>query len=283
MVTGQSPREDGGEGQPRLNAAAGRAPPPRAVRGPAAAAAALLLAGVAACGSSGSAPARCAATAPGEASAVLDVEQTQNAATIAVVGKRLGLADHAVSVALATALQESKLRNLNYGDRDSLGLFQQRPSQGWGPPAKILVPRLAAAAFSTRLRSVPGWQTLPVADAAQAVQHSASAAAYAPWETEARLLARTLTGEVTAALSCSGLPASAALRDAALSAAAGDELGPGRLHPTAPGQVWASAGWLVAHAEAFGVSAVTAGGQRWTRRSGQWQSDAAAGSGVHYA
>jgi len=110
-----------------------------------------------------------------------------------VVGKRLGLADHAVSVALATALQESKLRNLNYGDRDSLGLFQQRPSQGWGPPAKILVPRLAAAAFSTRLRSVPGWQTLPVADAAQAVQHSASAAAYAPWETEARLLARTLT------------------------------------------------------------------------------------------
>jgi len=166
---------------------------PQGRSGPAAAAAALLLAGVAACGSSGSAPARCAATAPGEASAVLDVEQTQNAATIAVVGKRLGLADHAVSVALATALQESKLRNLNYGDRDSLGLFQQRPSQGWGPPAKILVPRLAAAAFYTRLRSVPGWQTLPVADAAQAVQHSASAAAYAQWETEARLLARTLT------------------------------------------------------------------------------------------
>ncbi len=74
-----------------------------------------------------------------------------------MVGKRLGLADHAVSVALATAPQESKLRNLNYGDRDSLGLFQQRPSQGWGPPAKILVPRLAAAAFYTRLRSVPGW------------------------------------------------------------------------------------------------------------------------------
>ncbi len=145
MVTGQSPRADGGEGQPRLNAAAGRAPRLRAVQGPAAAAAALLLAGVAACGSSGSAPVRCAATAPGEAAAVLDVEQTQNAATIAVVGKRLGLADHAVSVALATALQESKLRNLNYGDRDSLGLFQQRPSQGWGPPAQILVPRLATS------------------------------------------------------------------------------------------------------------------------------------------
>ncbi len=235
------------------------------------------------CGSGGPAPARCAARAPGETPSVLDLEQTQNAATIAAVGKRLGLADHAVSVALAAALQESKLRNLDYGDRDSLGIFQQRPSQGWGPPERILVPRLAAAAFFTRLRSIPGWQTLPVADAAQAVQHSASAAAYEQWDTEARLLARTLTGEVTAGLSCSGLPRSAALQEAPLTTAASDEMGAGRLHSSAAGQVWASATWLVAHADAFGVSAVTAAGQRWTRESGRWQPDAAAGPGVTYA
>ncbi len=258
-------------------------------RAPAAVGMALALGAVAsaasltACGSSDPAPTRCAATAPGESPAVLDLEQTQNAATIAVVGKRLGLADHAVSVALATALQESKLRNLHYGDRDSVGLFQQRPSQGWGPPARILVPRLAAAAFYARLRTVRAWQTLPVADAAQAVQHSASAAAYAQWETEARLLARTLTGEVAAGLSCSGLPKAGPLQDPALMSAAADELGAGRLHPSEAAQVWASAGWLVAHADAFGVSTVTAAGQRWTRAAGRWQSDQAAASGVHYS
>jgi hypothetical protein len=66
----------------------------------------------------------------------LTQEQTAHATTISAVGKRLGMPAHAVSVALATALQESKLRNLDYGDRDSLGLFQQRPSQGWGPRAR---------------------------------------------------------------------------------------------------------------------------------------------------
>src|SRR5882757_7057159 len=70
----------------------------------------------------------------------VDVEQAANATTIAAVGKRLGLPDHAVTIALAAALQESKLRNLDYGDRDSLGLFQQRPSQGWGAPTEILTP-----------------------------------------------------------------------------------------------------------------------------------------------
>ncbi len=243
---------------------------------------AIVLVGGAGCGSSGPALARCAARAPGETPSVLDLEQTQNAATIAAVGKRLGLANHAVSVALAAALQESKLRNLPYGDRDSVGLFQQRPSQGWGPPERILVPRLAAAAFFNRLRSVPGWQTLPIADAAQAVQHSAAATAYEQWDTEARLLARTLTGEVTAGLSCSGLQKSAALQDAALVAAARDEMGAGRLSSGAAGQLWATATWLVAHADAFGVTAVTAAGQQWTRESGRWQAAAAPGPGVSY-
>ena len=77
----------------------------------------------------------------------LDIDQAANSTTIAAVGKRLGLPDHAVTVALAAALQESRLHNLPYGDRDSLGLFQQRPSQGWGTATEILTPSYAAAAF----------------------------------------------------------------------------------------------------------------------------------------
>src|SRR4051794_26767983 len=92
----------------------------------------------------------------------LDIDQAANAATIAAVGKRLGLPDHAVTVALAAALQESRLRNLDYGDRDSLGLFQQRPSQGWGTETEIQTPSYAAAAFFRALARVHGWETMAI-------------------------------------------------------------------------------------------------------------------------
>jgi hypothetical protein len=82
----------------------------------------------------------------------LSEEQAENAATIAAVGIRLGLPDHAVTVALAAALQESGLHNLPDGDRDSAGLFQQRPSQGWGTHAQVLDPVYASTAFYSRLR-----------------------------------------------------------------------------------------------------------------------------------
>src|ERR1700686_3648968 len=109
------------------------------------------------------------------------IDQAQNSTTIAAVGKRLGLPDHAVTVALAAALQESKLHNLAYGDRDSLGLFQQRPSQGWGTASEILTPSYAAAAFFRALQRVPSWETLPITDAAQKVQLSGAPTAYAQW------------------------------------------------------------------------------------------------------
>ena len=92
----------------------------------------------------------------------LDIDQAANSTTIAAVGKRLGLPDHAVTVALATALQESRLHNLPYGDRDSLGLFQQRPSQGWGTATEILTPSYAAAAFFRALTQSPNWADAPV-------------------------------------------------------------------------------------------------------------------------
>src|SRR5579863_2836609 len=97
-------------------------------------------------------------------------DQGQNAAIIAAVGRKMGLPDHAATVALATALQESQLRNLPYGDLDSVGLFQQRPSQGWGTRQQLLDPVYAATAFYTRLTQIPGWQSMSVTDAAQAVQ-----------------------------------------------------------------------------------------------------------------
>ena len=200
-------------------------------------------------------------------------DQAQNAAIIAGVALKLGLPDHAVTVALATALQESGLRDLTYGDRDSVGLFQQRPSQGWGTTNQILDPVYATTAFYGRLVKVPGWASLAVTEAAQAVQQSGDPAAYAQWESEARDLAIALTGEAPAAFACrlaafSG-PAPA---PTALTSAADNEMGPGRLDtPLAVKPGWAVASWVVAHAWRYHVASVSFEGSIWTARSGRWE------------
>jgi hypothetical protein len=113
-------------------------------------------------------------------------EQAANASTIYNVAASRGLPARAAVIAIATAWQESNLRNLNYGDRDSLGLFQQRPSQGWGTPAQLQDPTYAANKFYDALVAVPGWETMPVTTAAQKVQRSAFPNAYAKWETTAQ-------------------------------------------------------------------------------------------------
>jgi peptidoglycan DL-endopeptidase CwlO len=112
----------------------------------------------------------------------LDAAQRQNAATIIGVARGRGAPPRAWLIALATAMQESTLNNINYGDRDSLGLFQQRPSQGWGTPAQVTDPVYATTIFIERLLEVPGWDSLPVTVAAQTVQRSAFPDAYAKWE-----------------------------------------------------------------------------------------------------
>lgn len=101
-------------------------------------------------------------------------------------------------IAVATAMQESTLRNLPGGDRDSAGLFQQRSSQGWGTRAQLQEPRYAAGKFYTALLAVDGWQAMALADAAQAVQRSAYPGAYAKWEDDAIALIRILTGGTAA-------------------------------------------------------------------------------------
>ena len=221
----------------------------------------------------------------GSVSYRLDLEQAANATTVAAVGKRLGLPDHAVTIALAAALQESKLRNLDHGDLDSLGLFQQRPSQGWGTASQIMVPRYAAAAFYGRLALVPGWQTMAVTDAAQAVQRSAGPDAYARWEPEARLLAQVVTGEVPAGLTCRYPRPTGARLDSALSGAMAQELGSSTLDVSvSPARGWTVAGWLVGHARQHGISAVAFAGRRWTPDRGTWRQDRlAAPSAVHVA
>jgi hypothetical protein len=133
-------------------------------------------------------------------------EQAVNAATITAVGTGRGMPERAVAIALATALQESGLRNIEHGDRDSLGLFQQRPSQGWGTEKQIMDPTYAAGIFYEHLAKVPDYAELPLTVAAQRVQRSGYPEAYAKHEPDATLLAAALTGRAAAALTCDGRP-----------------------------------------------------------------------------
>jgi hypothetical protein len=133
----------------------------------------------------------------------LDAEQLRNARNIIDLGVLLGLPPRAEVIALATAYQESWLHNLHWGDRDSLGLFQQRPSQGWGRPKHLLAPNYAAAAFYLPLTRLPHWWRMPLTKAAQAVQASAYPHAYARWELMAATLVDRQLHVPDAKLNCS--------------------------------------------------------------------------------
>jgi hypothetical protein len=212
----------------------------------------------------------------------LEPEQMANAATIAAVGIRKGLPDHAVTIALATALQESKLRNLQGGDRDSLGLFQQRPSQDWGNPEQIMDPRYAARRFYEALTKIRGWQEMTVADAAQAVQRSADGSLYARWEDKARILAIALTGEVAGAVGCTvtGPPSQrGSVAISALVEGVAADWGDG--HTVAKTDTvevlvedarsgWQYAHWLVSCSAFQGIERVRYGGQVWTSKDSSW-------------
>jgi murein DD-endopeptidase MepM/ murein hydrolase activator NlpD len=133
-----------------------------------------------------------------------NTEQLSNASTIITVGAERGIPARGWIIALATAMQESRLRNLPGGDRDSIGLFQQRPTQGWGTPAQLRDTSYAGGKFYDKLITVTGWQTMPVTQAAQAVQHSAYPDAYAKWENDATQLVQQQHPALTAP---SSLPA----------------------------------------------------------------------------
>ncbi|MGW6280621.1 hypothetical protein [Kribbella sp. NPDC055071] len=150
-------------------------------------------------------PEQCEATVGGQ-TVVLDLEQAESAAIIAGVAVRRGLPARAATIALATAYQESGMRNLQHGDRDSLGLFQQRPSQGWGTVSQVRDPHYAAGKFYDALVKVKNYQKLAITVAADAVQHSAFPNAYADHEADARVLASALTGQAQSVFACTVNP-----------------------------------------------------------------------------
>jgi hypothetical protein len=219
-------------------------------------------------------------------------EQLTHAATIAAVGVRRRVPQRAVTIALATALQESKLRNLSGGDRDSVGLFQQRPSQGWGTPEQLQDPHYAAGAFYVHLMKVNGWHTKRITDAAQAVQRSGHPEAYQKWEADADTLAAALLGTEVGAVTCqlrqrTELTGDQAVK--ALMAELGQDIGSlgvssrrdgdnpllrvavnSRATPTLG---WRTAHWFVAKSHKFGVQRVAYAGKVWTADSGKWQKD----------
>lgn len=121
-------------------------------------------------------------------------DQGQNSALIAAIGVRRGLPARAVSIALATAYQESKIRNIDYGDRDSIGIFQQRPSQGWGTIAQISDPYYSTNKFYEALEKIDGYESMRITEAAQKVQRSGFPEAYEDHAADARALASALTG-----------------------------------------------------------------------------------------
>lgn len=230
----------------------------------------------------------CAVEAEGRVE--LDAEQMSHAATITAVGVRLGMPDQAVVVALATAFQESKLRNLPHlgerNDHDSVGLFQQRPSQGWGSEEEILDPRYAAERFYRALSEVDGWQEMRLTEAAQRVQRSAFPEAYQRWSQPATVLATALLGQVRAAVTCTVSDVSPVAADPADGAERvgrelvddwGEQVDITRLDQTrvevAAEDVqagWRYAHWLVAHAGEHGVSRVHFADLEWTATRGIW-------------
>lgn len=217
--------------------------------------------------------------AAGEAEEPLTSEQAANAATIAQVAQRRDLPPRAVTIAITTVIQESGLRNLDYGDRDSLGLFQQRPSMDWGSPDEVRDPVYASDAFYDVLLTIPDWETDVVNDVAQAVQRSGFPDAYGDHEGEGRVIASVLVGESGGALGLAcridpeSIPTGSAAdvlarveRQLGLPAEAGSAIdGQARVTVSAgsPQRADAVAAWALAHAPYAGFEEIRVADRRW--------------------
>jgi hypothetical protein len=218
----------------------------------------------------------CRATALGQA-VTFAPEQTANAATITAIALRRGLPARAATIANATAIQESKLRNIRFGDRDSLGLFQQRPSQGWGTEEQLLDPVYATNKFYDALIKIDGYEAMEITKVAQKVQRSAFPEAYAEQEQKGRVLASVLSGHSPGGIGCRLDVATTSTSAAGLAAHLRTEMGVPtsvkgadvRATGRSPREAWAAGSWAVAHAEANGVTSITVGDRAWTRTRGK--------------
>ena len=214
---------------------------------------------------------RCQATALGT-SVDFDPSQTAYAATMVAVAEKRGLPARAGTIAIATAIQESKLRNLTYGDRDSVGLFQQRPSQGWGTEKQLLDPVYATNKFYDALVKIKGYEQMRITEIAQKVQRSAYPEAYADHEQEGRIMASALSGHSPGGLGCrldganQGTPT--ALRDALAKELGVKATVSGRTLTVRAGSergAWTAGAYAVAKASQYGATTVRVGAKEWTR------------------
>ena len=224
---------------------------------------------------------RCVATAINR-STVVDLDQAHFASIIAGVSVRRGLPPRAASIALATAYQETGIRNLDYGDLDSLGLFQQRPSAGWGTKQQVMDPYYATGKFYDALVKIDNWETDDINDVAQRVQNSGYPEAYRDHEADARVLASALTGQSSAGLSC--LDRTGAAGDVKELRRAFERTF-GNIDDSAKGPVitiraggerraWAYAHYAVANAKFYGVTTVKIGNRLWATQDlnlPEWQ------------
>lgn len=207
-------------------------------------------------------------------STFLSFEQAQNASIIVGESIRRELAPRAASIALTTTYQESGMRNLDYGDRDSVGLFQQRPSQGWGTVEQIMDPWYSSGKFYDVLVTIPDWQTGDINDVAQAVQRSGYPHAYRQHEQKGRSWASALTGYSPAAVSCvdrSDPPADAQSLQDYLWRVFGERItigspAPNQLVIQSPDQTtaWAVAQLALLRARSNGISKVAVGDVQMT-------------------
>jgi len=230
----------------------------------------------------------------GHTAVALDPQQAQIAATIAGVAHHRGMPSRALTVAYATAMQETHMHDPGYGDLDSVGVFQQRPSEGWGPASKLIDPVYASTRFFRALAQVPGYRQMPVYKAAQAVQHSADGYAYEQYQGTAAHLTTAFAGAPRAVWCWPAghtgkaqlTPARRAIvkafgpLPASRSASSGDA--PSllvRAPQTSLG--WAVAAWLVTHAGKYRLHDVRYAGFRWPAPTGHtgWVKDAGGPAG----
>ena len=213
---------------------------------------------------------RCVASA-NERSVSIDLEQAQYASIIVGLSVKRGLPPRAASIAMATVYQETGIRNLDYGDSDSVGLFQQRPSQGWGTRKQLLDPYYATGKFYETLVKIDDWENGDITEVAQQIQRSSYPDAYSDHEEDARVLASALTGHSPTGFSClerEGNPGKTRalvssiektfgkVQDQTRAKVIGIDAGSSTL-------AWAYGSYALANSQRYGVVSVKVGGHQW--------------------
>lgn len=227
-------------------------------------------------GSGSTLPAQGAEVGVNDITSLVDLDQAANLAVIVGEAVRRGLKARAATIAIATAIQESNLYNIEYGDRDSLGLFQQRTSQGWGTEEQIMDPWYSSGAFYDALVKIDGWDSGAINDVAQAVQRSGVPDGYAEHEDVGRIWASALYGYDTAAVTLvdrAGAAADAEAFTGFVSTVWGEAVSASvdgtTITFTAPDsrQGWSLAQLLLCRGSAAGLTGLQAGQASWSSSS----------------